>query len=570
MGKRDSEPMHEPHDGTVTHRSAFTLDARTLAHHRAGVPLAYSAHAVGRMFATTDGPHENRVVRVKRRASATATIAPGAARSNVAVVSIDGPLAQRAETFCGYVDGYDAIAARIGVALSTPNVGAVVLRIDSPGGDVAGLEEAIRAICAERDRVGLPVLAYVDEMAASAAYWLAAAVATAGVYLPASGCVGSIGCFAPLVDETKALAQEGISVTLVRDPDGKAAEHPADPVPEKALARTQAIVRATASRFYDAIAAARGITADAARAFDGEERYGADAVAARLADGVATFDEVLALAAQRAQERAASRTTAKRAAARISGSNQKRSMKAASGDAMAIDREKLTKACEDASEALEQVAEIAEQPDSTDDDVTATATAATPIVQAALDALNEATGASGSADAAPPPPADGADTSAMAARVMRLSGKPNAVEALAEVEAWRDSHMKLAAEQAKIAAEREALETSERRKLVGELVKLGAEIPATAWADDNATAPAAHLASMPIAALRDRVAKFAAAKGGAPARGPAPRPPVAHDPASDLSERERELCERKGIDPKTYAAKKAAIAARSARRVQEN
>lgn len=91
--------------------------------------------------------------------------------ATVAIVGIEGPLAQRAiYDLCGYVDGYDAIAARLQIALENPDVGAVVLRIDSPGGDAQGLEEAVRRMRLAVEQSGKPCMVYVDELAASAAY----------------------------------------------------------------------------------------------------------------------------------------------------------------------------------------------------------------------------------------------------------------------------------------------------------------------------------------------------------------------------------------------------------------
>lgn len=148
---------------------------------------------------------------------------------------------------------------------------------------------------------------------------------------------------------------------------------------------------------------------------------------------------------------------------------------------------------------------------------------------------------------------------AVAASLVRLSGRKTALEALSEVEAWKASHLELAAEKAKLAAERQALETSERRKLVGELVKLGAEIPATAWADDKGTVPVVRLTSEPLEELRARVK----ALSGAPRAQAAIRAPVMG--AGGLTERELEMCKTKKIDPAKYAETRAAIRARNAR-----
>lgn len=85
------------------------------------------------------------------------------------------------------------------------------------------------------------------------------------------------------------------------------------------------------------------------------------------------------------------------------------------------------------------------------------------------------------------------------------------------------------AKAAKLAAEHEAkvtklaAEQTERRSLVAELVKLGRETPATAWADDSATMPRGSLGTMPLSELRDRVKAFG---GVALTRGDVLPPPV--------------------------------------------
>lgn len=61
--------------------------------------------------------------------------------------------------------------------------------------------------------------------------------------------------------------------------------------------------------------------------------------------------------------------------------------------------------------------------------------------------------------------------------------------------------------------QRLAAEMDERRGLVGSLVKLGRETPATAWADESATQPRGMLATMPIEELRARVRAFDAVVG---------------------------------------------------------
>lgn len=92
------------------------------------------------------------------------------------------------------------------------------------------------------------------------------------------------------------------------------------------------------------------------------------------------------------------------------------------------------------------------------------------------------------------------------------------------------------AELAAFRAEREAKNTAERRELITDLVRLGAETPATAWQND---APVDRLASEPLASLRSRVEALRVAKP----KAAEPRPPVASD-TDDLSDAERARLEK--------------------------
>lgn len=215
----------------------------------------------------------------------------------VGVVEVEGPLAERATaTLCGYVDGYDALAERFARAAEAG--GGVLLRLRSPGGDVAGLEQAVERMRAARRG---PVVAYVDELAASAAYWVAAAVADE-IVVPPSGRVGSIGCIGVAVDESEAVARDGVRLTVVRSPAGKAEALSVAPLSELTEQRLRASVEAASGRFAAAVAAARGLSVQAIEALDGAVLEGALAVRAGLADRVGGRDVALSRLAERMRE----------------------------------------------------------------------------------------------------------------------------------------------------------------------------------------------------------------------------------------------------------------------------
>lgn len=149
----------------------------------------------------------------------------------------------------------------------------------------------------------------------------------------------------------------------------------------------------------------------------------------------------------------------------------------------------------------------------------------TQIIAAAAGAGEAASDPPAAVDAAaehPDPKADEDDEedspAAMAAALANvLKVAPRSVALVAEVKRMR-------AELDALTLSRAADERNERVALVGDLVKLGAELPSTAWADVDKLEPVEHLRTMPIAALRARVAAFASAprtRNVAPPRGAA-------------------------------------------------
>lgn len=284
-----------------TDTRVLRLDERTLGQHRPGAILAL---AVGGAVSLLPAPPANQVLSAASRGGSRGSDASSDGGS-VAIVSVLGALSQRAESgVCGgYVDGYDAITSRLASALNDRAVDAVVLRIDSPGGDTAGLEEAVRRMRSHIDGSGKPVVAYVDELAASAAYWIAAAVARDGVYAPGSGRLGSIGTLCVHVDESAANEQEGYRVTFVRDPAGKANPNSLEPLDELGKARLGEMVRSATARFVAAVSEARGIESKAVLELNAEVLSASEAVEKGLADGVASFEDVIERAASLARER---------------------------------------------------------------------------------------------------------------------------------------------------------------------------------------------------------------------------------------------------------------------------
>lgn len=215
---------------------------------------------------------------------------------SVIVVRICGPLDYHDEG-CG--DSYECIVKRIEDAFAGrcgddegEKPSAVVLKIDSPGGVVAGLHESIKRVRSMRKDAGIPLIAYVDETAYSAAY--AWCCACDEVFLPKSGFCGSIGVISTLVDQTAADKKMGLRFVILTSGARKADGHVHAPITDDMVEEERPRVEELATQFFEDVRVARGIDLDTIRSFEAKRFLGQEAVDAGVADGVMGWSELLA------------------------------------------------------------------------------------------------------------------------------------------------------------------------------------------------------------------------------------------------------------------------------------
>lgn len=176
---------------------------------------------------------------------------------------------------------------------------------------------------------------------------------------------------------------------------------------------------------------------------------------------------------------------------------------------------------------------------------------ADPAKDAPADPAADPAAPAAAAQSAPPP-----EQAAVAASLLTLSGKETLGAALEDVRVWRTAYLEQEATRAKLAVERAALENTERRSLVAKLIASGAERPATAFKDPTQKPDrlvlCARLMNEPIAELRTRTAIMTASSVQAEIKHPVSAGP-------ELSAREIAMCAELKVDPKAYAANKAAF-----------
>ncbi|MGO9787564.1 MAG: S49 family peptidase, partial [Stellaceae bacterium] len=134
-----------------------------------------------------------------------------------------------------------------------------------------------------------PVIAYVSDLCASGAYWLASQCSS--IIANESAFVGSIGVYSVLIDQSKAAVEFGYRIVLVSDGEFKGLTEPGLPVGDKAVAETQRIVGSIANLFRAAVGRGRGLDDSVVSTLaDGRVHVAAEALGLRLIDGIGPLD----------------------------------------------------------------------------------------------------------------------------------------------------------------------------------------------------------------------------------------------------------------------------------------
>lgn len=254
--------------------------------HKAEVVMAAIGERFGVMNLTRSGVSAPGALADFDEDDEPATYRAYAVQGRVAIIPIEGTLVQKLGTMRPYsgMTGYDGIRANLAQALDDPGVSALLLDIDSGGGEVSGLFDLVDAIYGARGEK--PIWAVLDESAYSAAYAIASAADR--VLIPRTGGAGSVGVICMHVDMSQALDKAGLSVTLITYGALKAQGSEMQPLEPDALARVQANIDAIGELFVSTVARNRGLPAATVRETEAGTFMGQAAVNIGFADAVAS------------------------------------------------------------------------------------------------------------------------------------------------------------------------------------------------------------------------------------------------------------------------------------------
>jgi len=208
---------------------------------------------------------------------------------SVAVVELHGSLMKFVPSVTA---GTSTVQARrqIRAAVADKSIRSIVLLIDSPGGTVAGTADLAEEV-AKADKQK-PVHAYIEDLGASAAYWVASQARA--IYANETALVGSIGTFMILNDSSKRAEKLGIQVHVVRAGEFKGSGTPGTEITDEQLAEWQGLVESINSHFLKAVRTGRKMsTARVKQLADGRVHVGEHAKALGLVDGIEQLDATI-------------------------------------------------------------------------------------------------------------------------------------------------------------------------------------------------------------------------------------------------------------------------------------
>ena len=221
--------------------------------------------------------------------------------NRIALIDVDGFISStRGPWFSRHGTTVADIKEKLERAQKDWRVCAVVLRINSPGGEVTASDMMYREIVRFKKKTGKPVVAALMGIATSGAYYVASA-ADHIVAAPTS-VTGSVGVIMQFVNVEGLFGKVGLRSEVVKSGEKKDIASPLRAMTSEERAILQKVNETMFDRFMQVVRESRPAMTDddAAVITDGRILTGAQAVALHLADQVGYLDDAFAEARARA------------------------------------------------------------------------------------------------------------------------------------------------------------------------------------------------------------------------------------------------------------------------------
>src|SRR6267143_3448704 len=199
----------------------------------------------------------------------------------------------------GTVTGVQTCALPIWEAADDRTVSAIVVRIDSPGGDGTASDLIWSELVRARKVKGKPVIASMGDVAASGGYYVAAGADA--IFAEPGTVTGSIGVFVGHFDASELMGKLGLNLETVKRGASADLFSPNRSLTERERKTLQSWVDNFYDGFVSRVAEARGLSkADVDRVAQGRVWTGAQALDRGLIDRIGGLEDALAEAKRRA------------------------------------------------------------------------------------------------------------------------------------------------------------------------------------------------------------------------------------------------------------------------------
>jgi protease-4 len=226
-------------------------------------------------------------------------LVPDAAREKILVVDIDGTISSALETglFAREKSVVARVFERLERAAADPQVKAVILRLDTPGGEVTASDIIYHEILRFKERTGLPVIGLMMSVAASGGYYIASACDV--ILAHPSTITGSIGVISVFPSVESLMSKVGVKVNVIKSGPSKDSGSPFRDMTEDDKKLFQTIIDEYYEGFLAVVATGRKgkiAEADLRKIADGRVYTAPQALKLGLIDAIGYFDDAFAKA----------------------------------------------------------------------------------------------------------------------------------------------------------------------------------------------------------------------------------------------------------------------------------
>jgi len=228
---------------------------------------------------------------------AEVVLVPGPSEARVLMIDVDGVISTEINTglFSREKNAVSRIYERLERAARDPRVKAVILRLDTPGGEITASDMIYHEVMKFKERTKKPVVGLMMGIAASGGYY----VASACDYIIAhpTTLTGSIGVISIFPSFGDLMAKIGVKVNVIKSAEAKDSGSPFRDMTAEERKLFQAIIDEYYEGFLDVVAANRGeriAPAELRAIADGRVYTAPQALRLKLIDAVGYFDDAFA------------------------------------------------------------------------------------------------------------------------------------------------------------------------------------------------------------------------------------------------------------------------------------